>query len=353
MLNACLGCQAAFHVPECAPRGSLHNHSGFLCPAHAAARALPHDVLWSDDCPKQWDAFPMLKSLVDPDAKQRAFALPRSLVDEFFPPPPPYEAITANEYLVARPPQRSADVQVCRCRGNDCDEDCDNRATRVECTSANCNVQRASKERCGNRLLQRGGVRAQCVPIKTAECGYGLRVCCPVKKGELVIEYVGEVLDSDLFEARLREAPKNCVYYMEMSTKPRLFLDARFKGNVSRFANHSCDPSAVLGRWDVAGLVRIGLFARRDLTPGDEVTYDYGFTPFNGVTTPCMCGAATCRGTIEVLPRAAAQQAKRKRAAVATAAAETPPSPATTPEPPSENAPVDNAAAKLDSALIT
>jgi len=352
MLSACLVCLAAFHTPECAPRGSLHNHSGFLCPAHAATRALPHDVLWSDNCPKRWDAFPLLESLVDPDAKRHAFALPRSLIEEFFPPPPPYESITANEYLAARPPQRSADVEMCRCRGDDCDEDCDNRATKVECTSANCRVQKASGVRCSNRLLQRGGVRAKCVPIKTAACGHGLRVCCHVKKGELVSEYVGEVLDSDLFEARLRDAPKGCVYYMEMSTKPRLFLDARFKGNVSRFANHSCDPSAVLGRWDVAGLVRIGLFARRDLSPGDEVTYDYGFTPFNGVTTPCRCGAATCRGTIEVLPRTAGQASKRKRpsAAVAAAAAAAvtateSPSPATTPEPPSENATVDQAAA--------
>jgi hypothetical protein len=57
------------------------------------------------------------------------------------------------------------------------------------------------------------------------------------------------------------------------------------------FMNHSCDPTVW---WEDETLV-----ARRDISAGEEITYDYGtdFTAFDRGFT-CRCGAPQCRGTL-------------------------------------------------------
>ncbi len=56
--------------------------------------------------------------------------------------------------------------------------------------------------------------------------------------------------------------------------------------------NHSCDPNT----W---WLDDITMVARRDILPGEEITYDYATTeiavPF---TMRCACGSAICRGIV-------------------------------------------------------
>ena len=52
-----------------------------------------------------------------------------------------------------------------------------------------------------------------------------------------------------------------------------------------------------MSRWDHAeGTMRAWWVAVRDIAPGEEITYDYGFVA--DVAEPCSCGAATCRGLI-------------------------------------------------------
>ena len=51
---------------------------------------------------------------------------------------------------------------------------------------------------------------------------------------------------------RLGEAAKKGVvdmYFMEINNA--LAIDARTKGNLSRFINHSCDPNCELQKWCV------------------------------------------------------------------------------------------------------
>ncbi len=57
------------------------------------------------------------------------------------------------------------------------------------------------------------------------------------------------------------------------------------------FMNHSCDPTVWYEGED--------LVARRDIAPGDEITYDYG-TDFSAFDRGfrCRCGSPLCRGVL-------------------------------------------------------
>ncbi len=44
----------------------------------------------------------------------------------------------------------------------------------------------------------------------------------------------------------------------------------------------------------VANQPKIVIYAKRNLNPGEEITYDYKF-PIEDVKIPCLCGAAQCR----------------------------------------------------------
>ena len=60
----------------------------------------------------------------------------------------------------------------------------------------------------------------------------------------------------------------------------------------SKYFNHSCDANVVpFGEMDIA---------MRDIMPGDEVTYDYGFLMDGSVgeKMQCHCGSKKCRVTI-------------------------------------------------------
>lgn len=52
-------------------------------------------------------------------------------------------------------------------------------------------------------------------------------------------------------------------------------MDGKFKGNLSRFINHSCDPNCELVRWVVRGRTRIGIFAKRNIEEMEPLSYDY------------------------------------------------------------------------------
>ena len=47
-------------------------------------------------------------------------------------------------------------------------------------------------------------------------------------------------------------------------------IDAGPSGNLSRFANHSCDPNLRTEKWNIIGDQRVGLFATRDIEAGQS-----------------------------------------------------------------------------------
>ncbi|XP_055343751.1 histone-lysine N-methyltransferase met-2-like [Paramacrobiotus metropolitanus] len=78
-------------------------------------------------------------------------------------------------------------------------------------------------------------------------------------------------------------------------------IDGRQFGNVSRFFNHSCDPNLfaqnIHREMFSSRVYHIGFFTKKDVKAGDELCWDYAYTPhsIDGRQIKCMCGAANCR----------------------------------------------------------
>jgi hypothetical protein len=116
-----------------------------------------------------------------------------------------------------------------------------------------------------------------------------------------VQEYVGEVIHEKEKESRLSEwtevRPNDHNFYV-MSLCPDWYIDARILGNLARFINHSCDPNCVLLQINVGGYIRCAIFAKRDIRPGEFLSYDYNFDTRSDRFV-CRCGAVNCRGNMK------------------------------------------------------
>uniref|UniRef100_A0A453KKZ5 Histone-lysine N-methyltransferase ASHH3 n=4 Tax=Triticinae TaxID=1648030 RepID=A0A453KKZ5_AEGTS len=158
------------------------------------------------------------------------------------------------------------------------------------CCSSNCKCE----NNCANKSFQLRPLFKTKL-IKTEKCGFGLIAEEEIKKGEFVIEYVGEVIDDRTCEERLWKMKRQRYtnfYLCEVSSN--MVIDATNKGNKSRFINHSCEPNTEMQKWTVDGETRVGIFALRDIQRGEELTYDYKFVQF-GADQDCHCGSSNCR----------------------------------------------------------
>lgn len=65
-----------------------------------------------------------------------------------------------------------------------------------------------------------------------------------------------------------------------------------------RFLNHSCEPNCELVHWEIEGTSDsyLGIRALVPISPGDELTIDYGWPSDSAI--PCKCGKAKCRGWV-------------------------------------------------------
>ncbi|PRQ37685.1 putative histone-lysine N-methyltransferase transcription regulator SET family [Rosa chinensis] len=206
--------------------------------------------------------------------------------------PPPYTHIRRNIYLVKKKRDDVDDDVGCRGCTSVCSLDC---VCRVQCIS--CSKACHCSENCTNRpFLKEKKIRI----VKTAHCGWGAEAAESVKKGDFIIEYIGEVINDALCEQRLWDMKYKEVknFYM-CEIRKDFTIDATFKGNPSRFLNHSCDPNCVLEKWQVEGETRVGVFAARSIEVGEPLTYDYRFVQF-GPEVKCCCGASNCQGYLGI-----------------------------------------------------
>jgi uncharacterized protein len=130
--------------------------------------------------------------------------------------------------------------------------------------------------------------------------GRGVFARQPIKAGERIIEYTGEIITSDE-SARRAEAsggPINHTFFFSLADGN--LIDGGSHGNDARFINHSCDPNCEAYEEDG----RVFIHALRDIAQGEELNYNYALiyearhTPAVKKAFACYCGAANCTGVM-------------------------------------------------------
>jgi len=104
---------------------------------------------------------------------------------------------------------------------------------------------------------------------------------------------IGEIRGESISvaEARIRATRAERIMIVELSAKKA--IDFSKSADPMRYTNHSCKPNARL----CIRQGRVEFYALRDITPGEEITVDYGETHHEGRLT-CQCGAPGCRGAL-------------------------------------------------------
>lgn len=119
--------------------------------------------------------------------------------------------------------------------------------------------------------------------------GNGIRVLQPIKRGDILEEYVGEIkhiwdTDHNVYSYSLDSEGNSSFAY----------IDAQFLGNWTRFINHSCEATAKFELKVIGQRLRIMIIATEDVDMFDELTIDYGSFYWFHHKTLCKCGSAHC-----------------------------------------------------------
>jgi hypothetical protein len=118
--------------------------------------------------------------------------------------------------------------------------------------------------------------------------GKGMFACKPIKKGEIVVIWGGQVFS----EAEFKSGKAR-----ERSTVPiddGLYLGSVYNDpeNLDEYMNHSCDSNVWLKD-------EVTLIARRDIAKGEELTIDYALWEASSAWQMlCCCGSPLCRKLI-------------------------------------------------------
>ncbi|PAV84959.1 hypothetical protein WR25_08515 [Diploscapter pachys] len=133
---------------------------------------------------------------------------------------------------------------------------------------------------CPNRITQRGRQVAVVIFFENTEKNWGLRAGEPIRRGQFITEYVGEVKLASSLKYSNKAYQLQIPRTLEFDDKSEsLVIDASGFGNEARFINHSCSPNALLV-WvysdDYGGhYARSCFFATRDIQAGEEIMYNY------------------------------------------------------------------------------
>jgi uncharacterized protein len=109
-----------------------------------------------------------------------------------------------------------------------------------------------------------------------------------IRAGTYIIEYTGERISKSESLRRCMEN-NSCIFSLTAQED----LDGDVPWNPARLINHSCAANceAELREDD-----RIWIVARRDIEPGEEVTFNYGYDLVDYRDHPCRCGSTGCVG---------------------------------------------------------
>ena len=116
---------------------------------------------------------------------------------------------------------------------------------------------------------------------------YGCYTTRRIRKGTLIVEYVGERLTHEQADDLYDDFPNTYLFGLDGG---KWIVDGY---GVAAFVNHSCDPNCETDQ--IRG--KMWVIALRDIEPCEELTYDYNL--YDGEDeAPCHCGAARCRSSL-------------------------------------------------------
>jgi SET domain-containing protein len=115
--------------------------------------------------------------------------------------------------------------------------------------------------------------------------GWGLFAALPIRKGEFILEYVGNKIPTPVAD------DSKSRYLFEIDDD--WTIDGPPDINLAGYVNHACKPNVEAEIEDG----KINYYAMRDIEPGEELAIDYGKEYFDEFIKPvgCRCRAATHR----------------------------------------------------------
>ncbi|CAD5216446.1 unnamed protein product [Bursaphelenchus okinawaensis] len=139
--------------------------------------------------------------------------------------------------------------------------------------------------------------------LEVFECpvrGRGLRAKEHFVAGEPIGEYRGRLLTQKQVTEYMTifcdcRNIEDHLYFMGIGNTG-VTIDAKTRGSITRFANHSCEPNVkVVCVTGVDNMRRQMLYAKHDIKQGEEITFDYAmdWDEFNKI---CRCGKEQCSG---------------------------------------------------------
>lgn len=103
------------------------------------------------------------------------------------------------------------------------------------------------------------------VKVKRGLAGLGLFAGEDIKKGEIIIEYIGNILNKE-------EAEKINTNQYLFEVNRNKTIDGSVRWNTARYCNHSCDGNAE----SEIKKGRVFIQAIKNIKEGEEILYDYG-----------------------------------------------------------------------------
>ncbi|KAI9640426.1 hypothetical protein NHQ30_011171 [Ciborinia camelliae] len=174
----------------------------------------------------------------------------------------------------------ASDTCICFQMNRECGDQCDSCGAIPRIRPQNRHKDELFQNGCQNIALQRGVTKKLVLGDSQLEgVGYGLFAAEPVKKGEFLSEYAGEVISDNEAERRgLIYERKYMSFLFDLNQD--MIVDAAHMGNKTRFINHAeteadglnCIAKILL----VNGEHRIAFRASRDIKIGDELFFNYG-----------------------------------------------------------------------------
>ncbi len=130
--------------------------------------------------------------------------------------------------------------------------------------------------------------------------GRGVFALTHIPKRTRLIEYTGERISHEEADRRHADEHEYSPHTMLFTVNDDIVIDATRRGSSARWFNLSCSPNCEVADEDD----RIFIHTRRDVRPGEELTYDYNLQLGEPHTkqakreNPCYCGSRRCRGTL-------------------------------------------------------